>query len=605
MLIDQFIVFAIIIFSLTFFIWGRWRYDIVALVALMLGAVTGVIPFKEMFVGFGHPAVITVAAVLIISEAAMSAGIVDIIARLLTKVGNNLIVQLFTLTGLVALCSAFMNNVGALALIMPVTIWLARKSERSPSLMLMPIAFGSLLGGMLTLIGTPPNIIISQYMAQARGKPFAMFDFLPIGLAVTMVGILFIALIGWRLIPQRDDTPVNKDLFSIESYMTEVIIPKENNYIRQTLHDLLEAVEEEADISIIALIRGERRITLPSTYEVLRENDILMIEASSESLKVLLQNTGVKLAEDVRHYEKNDENSSDKTVSGKKDLANIKLAEVIVSPGSMLVGASVSRLSVREIYGINVLAVARQGHRLRRRVSRVQFLPGDILLIQGKSDTLSDVLKELGCFPLAARSLSIGRPQKVLLTSVIFFTAVAVITFQLMPAEAALVLAALFMVLLNIISPAELYKGIDMPVITLLAAMIPVGGALETTGGSKLIADSVLMLTSNLSIVWVLVILMSVVMLLTNIINNTAAAILAAPIALKIAEGLGHSPEPLLMAVAIASSSAFLTPIGHQSNTLVMAPGGYRFADYWRMGLPLSIIVLIVSIPMILCIFPI
>lgn len=604
---DQIIVFVIILLALVLFIWDRWRYDLVAIAALSAGALAGVIPYDEMFLGFGHPAVITVAAVLIISEAASTAGVVDVIARLLTKVGDNLMMQLITLTALVAVCSAFMNNVGALALIMPVAIWLARKSKRSPSLMLMPIAFGSLLGGMLTLIGTPPNIIISKYMQEVSGTPFAMFDFLPVGLIVSSVGVVFIALIGWRLIPKRGVDAQNSDLFSIQSYMTEVVIPKNNEYVGRTLHDLISSVEEEADISVIAMIRGERRITMPSTFEVLRKGDILMIEGSSESLKVLLEITSIKLAEDVEHVENKNEKTEedDEPVNKRPKLTSIKLAEVIVAPGSMLVGTTLSRLAVREHYGMNVLAVARQGYRLRRRVSRVQFLPGDILLVQGKPKTLPETLNQLGCLPLAARSLSLGRPKKIMLTSMIFFSSIALIASGILPVATALVGAALLMVLTGIIAVEDCYKSVDIPVIVLLAAMIPVGGALESTGGSALIAQQVLNYTQDLAPPMILLVLMSVVMLLTNVINNAAAVILAAPIALKIAQGMEYAPEPFLMAVAVASSSAFLTPIGHQSNTLVMAPGGYQFGDYWRMGLPLSILVLLVSIPTILWWFPI
>lgn len=597
---EQGVVFAIILFSLVFFIWGRWRYDVVALSALILAALTGVVPMKEVFVGFGHPAVITVAAVLIISEAAMSAGLVDIIARLLLRVRGNLVMQIMALTSLVTVCSAFMNNVGALALMMPVAIWLARRSECSPGLFLMPLAFGSLLGGMLTLIGTPPNIVASQFLQQATGRPFAMFDFFPVGLVICVVGVGFISLVGWRLIPKRGGAAPDADLFSVEAYMTEVVIVEGGGFVRRTLHDLLAAVEDEADISVIALIRGERRMTLPSMYEVLRVGDILMIEASSEALKVLLASTGVKLVADV--VKEGGEGVEQKKA---RDLDALRLAEVVVLPKSMLVGMSVSRLALRERYGLNVLAVARQGQRLRRRMSRVKFVVGDILLIQGKADGLADTLRVLGCLPLAARALSFERPRKILITCLIFLSSIGLISFGILPAALALVMAALCMVLFGVVAVKDFYKGIDLPVIVLLAAMIPVGGALETTGGSQLIAKALLTLTGELSPVWMLGLLMSVVMALTNVINNTAAVILAAPIALKIAEGMDYPPEPLLMAVAVASSSAFLTPIGHQSNTLVMAPGGYAFSDYWRMGLPLSILVLLVSIPAILWVFPI
>ncbi|UJF24326.1 SLC13 family permease [Suttonella sp. R2A3] len=594
MTVDQGIVFLIILASLAMFVWGRLRYDFVALLALLIGAATGVVPAGEVFSGFGHPAVITVAAVLVLSYAASSAGVVDVLARLVTKVGDNLLVQIFTLTSLVAVCSAFMNNVGALALIMPVAIWLARKSERSPSLLLMPIAFGSLLGGMQTMIGTPPNIIITGFMQQATGEPFAMFDFTPVGVAATVVGVVFISLIGWRLIPQRSEVSSEEDLFKIESYLTEVVLPEGCDYDDRTLHDLIKAVEDEADISVVALIRGNIRRPLPSTFEVLHEGDILMVEASPESLNTLITVTGVVLAEQVPHEE--DEAAK---------RAQVKMAEVIVTPDSLLVGSSLTRLGVREVYGMNVLAVARRGQRLRQRLSRIRFIQGDILLVQGRANRLPNTLRELGCLPLASRSISIGKPQKVALASAIFFIALALTTFGVLSAAVALSAAAVTMVLTRIIQPGEFYKSIDMPVIVLLAAMLPVGMALQSTGGSDLIAQGILSVAGHLSPAMMLVVLMSAIMLLTNVINNAAAVILAAPIALKLAEGMNYQPEALLMGVAVASSSAFLTPIGHQSNTLVMSPGGYQFGDYWRMGLPLSLLVMLVTIPVILWQFPV
>ncbi|MBV7434324.1 SLC13 family permease [Cardiobacteriaceae bacterium TAE3-ERU3] len=595
MTIDQIIVFLIIGTTLVLFVWDRWRYDLVALMALLACALTGVVPANEVFSGFGHPAVITVAAVLILSFAATNAGVVDVLARLLTKVGDNLLVQIFTLTSLVAVCSAFMNNVGALALIMPVAIWLARKSDRSPSLLLMPIAFGSLLGGMQTMIGTPPNIIIAGYMRQATGESFSMFDFSPVGVAATLAGIVFITLIGWRLIPVRAEVSKDEDLFAIDSYLTEVILPEGCDFAGRTLHDLISAIEDEADISVVALVRSNKRRPLPSTFEVLHNGDILMIEASSDSLKILLDKTGLALTEHVPHEEED----------GERNKRNVKMAEVIITPGSMLIGSSLTRLSVREAFGINVLAVARRGQRLRQRLSRIRFMQGDILLIQGRAHRLPGTIKELGCLPLASRSISIGKPKKVALTSMIFFGALGLITFGILPAEVALVGAALLMVLAGIIHPGEIYKNVDMSVIVLLAAMIPVGGALQSSGGSELIANAILSIAADMSPAMMLIVLMSTIMVLTNIINNAAAVILAAPIALKLAEGMDYSPEPLLMAVAVASSSAFLTPIGHQSNTLVMSPGGYQFGDYWRMGLPLSILVLVVTIPVILWCFPV
>lgn len=617
---DQLIVFAILGLTLGLFIWNRWRYDLVAVVALMAVALFGLIPAEQVFMGFGHPAVITVAAVLVISRGLSNAGVVDTVARILTLCGDRLWVQVATLTGAVAISSAFMNNVGALALLMPVAIWMSRKSGRSPSFLLMPLAFGSLLGGMLTMIGTPPNIIIAEYRSQTGADAFAMFDFFPVGLGVTLVGVIFISLIGWRLTPQRKSTS-DESLFEIKAYTTEVRLPVETKFVGKTLHELLAAMEDEIDMTVLALIRNDNLRQMPSTYTVLRANDILLIEADSESLQTLLTLSEMKLAEalekDSTDSAENEavpaNHSGDSTpvestaANNKTDSAEpgeLTLTEVIVAPGSILIGNSASRLDVRERYGVNILAAARQGQRMSKRMNSLRFVVGDILLVQGHEDSLQSGINQLGCLTLASRGLNIGRPRNVLLASGIFVMAMALIALGLVPAATGLVAAAATMVLVKLISPGEIYNSIDMPVIVLLAAMLPVGLALESTGSSVLIADALMQLTRELPPAMMLAGLMIAVMLLSNVINNAAAAILAAPIAIKLAQGMEWSADPFLMAVAVAASSAFLTPIGHQSNTLVMAPGGYKFSDYWRMGLPLSLLIVISAVPLILWIWP-
>ncbi|NRF49281.1 SLC13 family permease [Pseudomonas stutzeri] len=611
---EQLIVFGVLAATLVLFVWNRWRYDLVALAALLACALTGVVPAEEVFAGLGHPAVISVAAVLVLSRGLLNAGVVDSVARRLMQVGERPWAQVAALTGIVALSSGFMNNVGALALFMPVAIWMSRQSGRSPSYLLMPLAFGSLLGGTLTLIGTPPNLIIAGYRAEAGEAPFGMFAFLPVGAAVTVAGVLFIALLGWRLVPRRQEQEGNGDLFEISAYLTEVRVPEGCKYAGRTLHALIGAVQDEADVQVIALIRGDERQRMPSTYEVLRESDILLVEADSDSLKALLDVTGVELAADVEEQENkahDEQEAAEQAVEQEKAEKDHKsrhgeltLAEAIVSPGSMLVGTSASGLDLRERHGVNVLAVARQGQRLRQRLGEIRFAAGDILLLQAREDALQSSLNSLGCLPLASRGLSITTPRNVILASAIFAITLASIAFGLLPAATTLVTGALVMILVGLIPLGRIYESIDMPVIVLVAAMLPVGQALETTGGSQLIADALLELGQSLPAAATLALLMVAVMLISNVVNNAAAAVLAAPVAISLARGMDASVDPFLMAVAIGASCAFLTPIGHQSNTLVMAPGGYRFGDYWRLGLPLSILVVLCAVPAILWIWP-
>jgi di/tricarboxylate transporter len=421
-----------------------------------------------------------------------------------------------------------------------------------------------------------------------------MFSFLPVGAAVTLLGLLFISLVGWRLTPRRREQDSSEKLFEISDYLAELRVPEECKFVGRTLHDLITSVKNDADVLVVGLVRRGQRQQLPSTFEVLREEDILLVESDSDSLKTLMDVTGLALA---AHADRDHEKKQDKA-------GELNLAEAIVTPESSLVGETTTALGLRERYGVNVLAVARQGHRLRQRLGKTRFVAGDILLVQARKESMQSVLNELGCLPLASRGLRIGRPRKVLLAGSILGVALALIALEIVPAAPALVGAALVMVLTGLIAPGEVYNSIDMPVIILLAAMLPIGQALETTGASELIASGLLEVARSAPPAAMLALLMTAVMLLSNVVNNAAAAVLAAPIAVNLAHGMAASADPFLMTVAIGSACAFLTPIGHQSNAMVMVPGGYKFGDYWRMGLPMSLLVLAIGVPMILWVWP-
>lgn len=601
MLSDQWTVFLILGTTLALFIWNRLRFDIVAMLALLAVAVTGLVVPDQLFTGFGHPAVITVAAVLVISQGLVNGGVVDAVARLLGKVGRNAVLQVITLTLVVALCSGFINNVGALALLMPVAIWMSRQSGRSPSLLLMPLAFGSLLGGTITLIGTPPNIIIASYR---EAGSFGLFDFAPVGLAITFVGIVFIGVIGWRLTPKRDDPASGDKLFSVGEYVTELKVPEESPFAGGTLHNLLTSGGTEKSLVVLALIRGEEVSPAPSTFNVLKFGDVLLVEADTESLQEFVEQTGLVLANAVNDEDEEGKESQPMTPrEGTEEqvaAGDVRLTEAVISPSSRLIGRSANRLNLRERYGLNVVAIARQGHRLKRRLAEIRFRSGDILLVQGYEDNLLSTLQTLGCLPLAERGLTLGREKNLWLAGGVFLAAIAIILSGLLTPPVALVACAVAMVLVQLMDAGEAYRAIDWPVIVLLAAMIPVGQALETTGGAALIAEQILTVAQGQAAWVALTIILVGTMLLSNVVNNAAAAILVAPIALGVSSQLGLASDAVLMAVAVGASCAFLTPIGHQSNALVMEPAGYRFGDYWRLGLPLSVLVTVVGVPMIL-----
>lgn len=598
---EQGIVFGVLAATLGLFIWNRLRFDVVSMLALLAIAVAGLVPSDELFSGFGHPAVITVAAVLVISQGLVNGGVVDSIARLLGRVGHRPTLQVLMLTGVVALCSGFINNVGALALLMPVAVWMSREAGRSPSLLLMPLAFGSLLGGTMTLIGTPPNIIIASYRETGS---FGLFDFAPVGGAITLAGIAFITLAGWRLTPQRQDSDDGGKLFSVGDYVTELRVPEASSYAGATLHNLLTDADSEEDVVVLALIREDSRSLAPSTYKVLKEGDVLLVEADTESLQDFLDHTGLALASASEDNEDESREDGDETPA-RKELASgeVRLSEVVVTPESSLVGQTANRLNLREYHGLNIVAMARQGHRLKRRLGDVRIQAGDILLIQGHEDSLGGTLQQLGCLPLAERGLRLGRERNALLAGGLFVAAIVTIVAGWLAPPVALVACAVSMVLTGLLSAPDAYKAIDWSVIVLLAAMIPVGQALETTGGAELIAAQMLALSDGLAPAIVLTVVLVGTMLLSNVVNNAAAAILVAPIALSLSAELGMPSDAVLMAVAVGASCAFLTPIGHQSNALVMEPGGYRFGDYWRLGLPMSILVTVVAVPMIMLVW--
>lgn len=587
---QQLIVFIILALSLVLFIWGKWRYDIVALMALLVVTVTGIVPGSEVFEGFGHPAVITVAAVLVISRGLMNSGVIDAITNQLFKIKKNMTLQILVLTIIVAGLSSFMNNVGALAIMLPVTVQIARKNEMPPSLFLMPIAFSSLLGGLTTMIGTPPNIIIALVRQQEGTEAFKMFDFFPVGAVLTIIGILFISFIGWRFLPRRKGQMSLEDLFHIEDYISEVKVLKNSTIAGKKLQELEEL--KDLDVNILGIARGKTRILQPAAREILQEDDVLVIEADSDDLKIFLDKAKLELAGDKELEEE---------IIGSKDVI---MAEAVVRLDSILTGNTAYSLDLRKNFGLNLLAVSRKGSRINQRMASIRFRSGDVLLLKGPADSIHETIVGMGCIPIVQRNLKIGQPQRIIKSLLIFITAIIATTFNILPVQISLVAAALAMVLTNVISIRDVYKNIDWSVIVLLGAMIPVGTAFEKSGAAQTVVSQLLEISENMSPVILLLMVLILTTGLSNIINNAAASVLMAPVAISLAKSIGVSMDPFLMSVALGASCAFMTPVGHQSNTLVMGPGGYKFGDYWRMGLPLQIIIIVIGVPMILFVWP-
>jgi di/tricarboxylate transporter len=589
---DQNILFILLFFVFVFFIWGRWRYDLVAFSALLVAVVTGVVPVGDAFSGFGHPAVVVIALVLMVSRGLSNSGAIEFLSRYLLDGSRKLGAHIGVMASFAAALSAVMNNVAALALLMPLDMQAALKAKRSPALTLMPLSFASILGGMITLIGTPPNIVIAEYRGSVMGEPYHMFDFAPVGLAVAIVGVAYVAIIGWRLIPvARGKHNMAKELFELGSYVAEVKVPEESAAVGQRVRDLDE-ITREHEVEIIGLIRrGQRQPGMARRVEI-RKNDVLVLKAAPDGIEGMVGALGLKYTR---------KNNAEDGLFTNEDTS---LLEVVVPEGARIEGRSAYSMRLMYRHGVTLLGVSRQGKRFTERLRELEIKAGDILLLLGSNEQMEDIANWLGCLPLAERGLQVTQRQKAGLAVLIFGTAVLLASVGVLYLPIALGIAVVMMVLTGIIPVRQLYKSVEWSVIVLLGSMIPIGMALEGSGGTELIASGIVNAASGLSPAAVLVILMVVTMTLSDVMNNVATAVIAAPIAFNIANTLGVNPDPFLMSVAVAASCAFLTPIGHKNNTLILGPGGYRFGDYWRMGLPLEILVIAIGVPMILWVWP-
>ncbi len=586
---DQIILFSLFGAVFGLLLWGRFRYDIVAFTALMIAVVLGVVPSADAFSGFGHPATLVVALVLVVSAGLVRSGAVFLITRTLVDASRSLGAHIALMGAIGGVLSAFMNNVAALALLMPVDIQTARKAGRSPGLSLMPLSFATILGGMVTLIGTPPNIIIASIRRDSLGEPFGMFDFAPVGGVAAIAGLLFVALVGWRLIPARDDEKSVAE--EVSQYIAELTVPEGSKLIGTRL-GALEEDAEKADVAIIGLIRDGKRRYGRARGSALQAGDALVLEATPDALDEFRAALSLAVAEAIRE---------DKLKAAGE---GVEIIEVVVTDQSRLIGRTAQSVGLGWRQSTILMGISRGGKKITRQIRKTDIRAGDILLLLVPRDTGADVTQWIGALPLAERGLAVTADDKVWLAIGLFVGAVIAASVGLLYLPVALGLVVVAYVLSKIVPLSELYTHIEWPVIVLLGSMIPLGAALESSGGTELISGWLIALTQGMPAWAVLTVLMVVTMSLSDVLNNTATTIVAAPVGIQMAQTLGVSPDPFLMAVAVAASAAFLTPIGHKNNTLILSAGGYEFGDYWRMGLPLEIIVVAVSIPAILVFWP-
>ncbi|QFR43045.1 SLC13 family permease [Sulfurimonas xiamenensis] len=622
---EQLLILAILIITMAMFLWGRWRHDMVGAAALLACVLAGLVPPLEAFAGFGHPAVITVACVLVLSRGLQTSGVVDALTRTVLPSQAGVTLSMTALIGLGAVLSGFMNNIGAMALLMPVALQMAKRLNLTPGQILMPLAFGTILGGMTTMIGTPPNMIVAGFRAETGSESFSMFDFTHVGLVVAFAGLAFILLLGQRLIPIRKQIGVEG--FESGAYITEARVPKESKAVGMTLREIETALDDN-DTQVIGMVRNDVRLSVPNQWRKILAEDILILEAEAETLADALSTLGLKLEEAVQSIEKdetekdetekdetekNETKNSDKdkdkeeTKEEKEDVTTsdeIVLKELAVLPGSHLTGRSASNIQLRTRYNLNLLALSRRGQLSIKRLRTARLEAGDLLLMQGSPESISEFAADYSCVPLAQRDLRIPDRSKIWKAGIIMALSVAIAALGLLPASISFATGVLASMALRTVPLRDVYESIDWPVIVLLSTLIPVAGAMESTGTADLIARLIIEKVAYGNAVIGLTLILVITMFLSDMMNNAATAAVMCPISIGTASALGVNADSFLMAVAIGASCAFLTPVGHQNNTLILGPGGFRFGDYWRLGLPLEILIVVISIPMLLIVWP-
>ena len=590
MTIPQFLAFSIIAVTMGLFVWGRLRFDLVALLALLAAIATGIVPSDRAFSGFSDDIVIIVASALLVSAAVERSGVVEDVFQRIGPYLTTTTIQVAVLVGAVAVLSAFVKNIGALTMLMPVAFFIARRTESTPSNLLMPMAFGSLLGGIVTLIGTSPNIIVSRVREQIVGEPFGMFDFTPVGICIALAGVAFLTF-AWRLLPQDRKGAATMDAaFILEGYTTEARVPKDSPAIGKTVAELEAMADDEVEVFMI--VRGRTRHFAPAENSSVRADDILLIEGEQAALDRIVDKAKLELA------------GEDTSAPLDTPTDEIGVMEAVVTENSLLVGHTPSQVRLDERYGVHLLAVSRSGKRITQRMRAVSLQAGDVVVLRGNLTTMPEALGELRCLPLAGRDLRLGRRGRSLLPLSVLAIAMALVAAHVVPVEVGFFGAAVVLLLLESLTLREAYQTIDWPILIMLGALIPVSDALRTTGGTELIAGLLSATADRLPSLGALALIMVAAMAVTPFLNNAATVLVMAPIAASFANSLGYSPDPFLMAVAIGAACDFLTPIGHQSNLLVMGPGGYSFGDYWRLGLPLSIMVVLAGVPLIALFWP-
>ncbi|MGE0611471.1 MAG: SLC13 family permease [Hyphomicrobiales bacterium] len=582
--------FAVIAGTMALFIWGRWSYDVVAVFSLLTAVAVGIVPADEAFSGFSDDILFIIAGALIISAAVSRSGVVESVMGRLGPYLTTTRRQVLVLTATVTLMSGFVKNIGALAILIPVALQLARRTQSTPANLMMPLAFGSLLGGIVTLVGTTPNIVVSRLREDLVGEPFRMFDFAPVGATLAVLGVIFLTF-AYRILPSDRKGAVSMDeAFKVDDYITEAQVLKTSAINGKTLADLEKIGNNEVEVTTV--LRRRKRHSSPASRWQFKTWDVLLLQGEPAALSSVVTDAGLKL---VRHGKIPEIDTSREEIGA---------MEAIVGENSSLVGKTPVEARLYALHHVNLLAVSRGGRRVVQRISSVRFRAGDVIVLSGNTSVMPETLRELDCLPLAQRELNLGRARHRWLPFAVLAAAMLLIALHLVPVSLAFFGAAFLLLLAGSLTLSEAYDAVEWPILVLFGALIPVSRTLQTTGAADLVAGALADASNFLPGLGTLALMMVVAMAVTPFLNNAATVLVMAPIAAGFAKSLGYSPDPFLMAVAVGAGCDFLTPIGHQSNTLVMGPGGYRFGDYWKLGLPLSVLVVVVGVPLIALFWP-
>jgi di/tricarboxylate transporter len=588
--LQQGLSFGLIGATVVLFIWGRWRYDLIALGALAVGVVFGLIPIESAFDGFSNDIVVIIASALVLSAAIARSGLVDhLMAPLLPHLKDER-TQVPVLATITTLLSMATKNVGALALMMPSALRIARNTEVSPSRLLMPMSFGSLVGGLAVLVGTSPNIIVSEVRQEALGKSFKMFDFMPVGGTLAVMAIVYLAF-AYRLLPKDRTAAIDLDAaLAANAYVTEVTVPDDWSFEQSRIADLQKSAGNA--VVVVALLRGRKRLASPHPNRKILPGDVLLLEGQHEALDELIVKARLKLTD------------ADRPIVMDEPTDEVRVVEAVIGAQSDLIGQTAKSLTLNDAYGVNLLGVSRAGYRMAGRLATVRMKAGDILVLQGAEQLLPGALQALGCLPLAEREVRLGGLRHALLPTAILAVAMGLVATGVLPVAAGFFAGAVLVVATGALRMREAYAALDAPVLVLVAALIPVSDTVQASGGTDLIAAWLSGAFHGLPPLLTLTAMMAVSMAATPFLNNAATVLIVAPIGLGLAKHLGLSPDPFLMAVAVGAGSDFLTPVGHQCNTLVLGPGGYRFGDYARLGAPLTVLILLVAPSLIVLVWP-